>query len=372
MNPETQFCHNPECPARGLVGQDTISIHSRTERRYRCLRCGKTFAATTGTPLYRLKHTLDVVTLVLTLLTHGCPTQAIVAAFGFDERTIAAWLERAGQHAKQVHHHLVALQPIDIQHVQADELWVKRQGGRLWQAMALAVPSRFWLGGVISPHRDGKLLIALVKQVRAAARDAAIVVCVDGLASYVTCFTKVFRRRVPQARGRPRLEVEEGLLLGQVIKRRCKRAVTSVTRRVVLGSEQAISSVLRATGTGTCINTAYIERLNATFRSKLALLVRRSRTLARRQELLEAGMWLVGVSYNFCWLHHSLRVRGEQATGSRWRKRTPAMAAGVTDHRWTLRELMCYQVPPPPWVAPKRRGRPHKQPVPHAPTATTL
>ncbi|MDP9382892.1 MAG: hypothetical protein M3Q29_22690 [Chloroflexota bacterium] len=107
------------------------------------------------------------------------------------------------------------------------------------------------------------------------------------------------------------------------------------------------------------INTAYIERLNATLRARLVGLVRRTGCLARRQELLEAGMWLVGGVYNFSTPHHSLRAQTD--SGHKWVERTPAMAAGLTDHVWTIRELMRYQVPLPEWVAPKRRGRPPKQ-----------
>jgi transposase-like protein len=362
MNPLEQFCHNLECPARGQVGQGNITIHSRNEQRYRCTVCGKTFAATTGTPCYRLRIAIDVVTLVLTLLTHGCPTQAIVAAFGLDERTVSAWLHRAGQHAQQVHVHLVQQRQVDLQHVQADELWVKLVGRRVWQAMAMAVPSRLWLGGVISSPRDRHLIMRLVQQVRACAGTLAILVCVDGLASYVTAFQRSFRHRVATGKpGRPRLEPEPGLLIGQVIKQYAQRRVLAVKRGVVQGTASMIATVLAATHSGNDINTAYIERLNATFRSALAPLVRRGRAIAHTDALINAGMWLVGVSYNFCWYHDSLRQRAPDGAPRKWDERTPAMAAGLTDHRWTMRDLLQYRVPPPPWMPPKRRGRPPKQ-----------
>src|SRR3712207_3031079 len=87
IDPQQQFCYNPGCPARGQVGQGNIGVHSQVEQRYVCHTCGRTFAATTGTAFYRLHSALDPVTVVLTLLSHGCPPQAIVAAFGLDERT---------------------------------------------------------------------------------------------------------------------------------------------------------------------------------------------------------------------------------------------------------------------------------------------
>jgi transposase-like protein len=367
MNPQTQFCHNPVCWARGQMGQGNIVVHSHVEQRYRGQTCGHTCSATTGTPFYRVHTAADVVTIVLTLLCHGCPIHAIVAAFGLDERTVAAWVTRAGRHCQQVHQHVVQQGPVDLQHVQADELWVKLVGRRVWMAMALAVPSRLWLGGCVSPQRDRVLITTLVQMVRSCARSRAILGCGDGLASYVTAFRRVCRYPVRTGgRGRPRLVLEPGLLRGQVVKRYARRRVVSVEQRVVRGTVEAIAAVLAATGSGPGINTADIERLNATFRSALTPLVRRGRAIAHTEASLSDGMWLVGCAYNFCWLHVRLRVAAPARACWKWQERTPAMAAGLTNHRWTMRELLRSQVPLSPWVAAKRRGRPPKQPRPPA------
>lgn len=366
MDPQTQFCPNEACRDKGRRGAGNIRIHARAEQRYRCTTCGRTFAATRGTPYFRLRTAAELVTLVVTLLAHGCPLQAIVAAFGVDERTVATWWERAGEHCQRLHAHLVQAEQVDLGHVQADELWVKLAGQRVWQAMALAAPSRLWLGGVISAHRDRVLIRTLLEQVRRCARRLAVLVCVDGLASYVRAVRTVFRERVLTGRrGRPRLVQPAGLLLAQVVKHTRKRRLVDVTRRVVVGTQGAVEQVLAATGTGTQIHTAYIERLNATFRACLAPLARRTRCLLHRPALLTAAMYLVGMAYNFCWPHESLRQ--PTATGPAL-QRTPAMAAGLTDHCWTLRDLLTYQIPPALWVPPKRRGRPPK-PRPVAVTA---
>jgi transposase-like protein len=220
MHPHAPFCHHTPCPARGQRGPGNMRVHSQTEQRSRCISCGQTFAATKGTPFYQLRTAADVVTLVLTLLSHGCPIQASVVAFGFDERTVAAWLSCAGQHGQQVHPPLVQQGQLDLPHVQADERWVKRVGRRVWMALALAVPARLWLGGVLSPHRDMQLSPTLVQMVRACARPLAIMVCVEGLASYVTAGLRVFRHPVRTGRrGRPRLVVEHGWLVGQGVTR---------------------------------------------------------------------------------------------------------------------------------------------------------
>jgi transposase-like protein len=135
LNPQTQFCHNPACRARGLMGQGNIVVHSHGEQRYRCQTCGHTFAATTGTPFDRVHTAADVVTIVLPWLGHGCPIPAIVAALGLDERTVAAWMPRAGRHGQQVHQHVVLQGQVDLQHVQADALWMKLVGRRVWMAI---------------------------------------------------------------------------------------------------------------------------------------------------------------------------------------------------------------------------------------------
>jgi predicted site-specific integrase-resolvase len=96
-------------------------------------------------------------------------------------------------------------------------------------------------------------------------------------------------------------------------------------------------------------NTAYIERLNATFRQRLACLFRRTRHLARQSTTLQDSMYVLGCIYNFCDFHQSLRLRLSVGRhGFHWVQRTPALAAGLTDHRWTLQELFLDKTPPRP------------------------
>ena len=346
MDPLTQFCHNPVCPARGLSGQGNIRVHSRKDQRYRCLTCGQTFVATRGTPFYRLHKDPAVFVCVVTVLAYGCPTQAIVAAFGLDERTVADWQDKAGHQAQGVDHHFLSTSPVDLQHVQADEIYGKTVGGRCWLAMALAVPSRLWLGGVVRPVRDLRLIQRLVDLVRLAWKPGrSLLICVDGLASDVTAFWRAFRVKVPTGRrGRPPYRLPRGIRLGQVIKKHSGRRLVEVVRRVVWGRLGGIKEVLLRTQTGQQIKTSYMERLNATFRSRLAALVRRGRGLAHKVETLEWGMDLVGCVSNFCTEHRSLRVAvGEGPT--KWQGRTPAMAARWTDHVWSVQELLAFKPP---------------------------
>jgi transposase-like protein len=324
MDPHIVFCPNEACAARGQVGQGNIHVHSQKDRRYQCTVCGTTFAETKGTPFYRLRTAQETVTWVITLLAYGCPVQAIVAAFDLDERTVQGWQHRAGWHCQPVHAHLVE-QLRDLGQVQADELRVKRQGGIVWMALALQVSTRLWLGGVIAPQRT--LACALRRQGR---------------------------------RGRKRLQPWRGVSIAQVVKRYAGRRVVAVTRRIVQGRRAAVERLLRQTQDGGGIHTAYIERLNATFRARLGPLVRRSRALARHVPTLEHGLYLIGTVYNFCTAHRSLRLRCRgrpDHLGHRWHEHTPAMAAGITDHSWRVLDLLSFHVPPPRWTPPPRRGR---------------
>jgi hypothetical protein len=120
------------------------------------------------------------VVLVVTLLAYGCPVQAIVAAFGFDERTVAAWWARYGRQGQAVHEYVVE-QPRDLGQVQADELRVKKQGGIVWMALAIMVQTRLWLGGEVSAQRDLPLIRRLIERVRRCATRRPLLVCTDGL-----------------------------------------------------------------------------------------------------------------------------------------------------------------------------------------------
>jgi len=361
MDPQTVFCHNPACPARGQVGKGNIGVHSQKDRRYICHVCNTTFAASKGTAFYRLRKSKELVVIVITLLAHGCPVQAIVAAFGLDERTVISWNERAGRHCEQVHQHLVQ-KPRDLGQVQGDEIRVKIQGAIVWMAMAIQVSTRLWLGGEVSTSRDTALITALMQKVRACALCRPLLFCMDGCQAYIGAIRTVFREAIRTGkRGRPRLRPWDGILMAQVVKQYARKRVIDVQRRVVQGTAAQVQALVQHTQGGGTINTAYIERLNATFRARIFALVRRGRALARQMPTLHTSMYLVGTVYNFCTDHSSLRVAISLPGGRRWWvSRTPAIAAGLTDHRWTVEELLSFRVPLPRWTPPKRRGRPSK------------
>src|SRR5262249_41764494 len=177
-----------------------------------------------------------------------------------------------------------------------------------------------------------------------------LLVCPDGLVSYIRAIRETLRDPIHTGKGgRPRLRPWRHVFIAHVVKRYERRRVVATERRMIDGTPARVEPLRRRSQGGGVRQTGYMERLNATSRDGLAPLARRCRALARHPLTLHEGMFLVGTVYNFCTPHASL---------SSTQKTTPAMAAGVTDHCWTMHELLSFHVPLPRWAPPKRRGGP--------------
>jgi transposase-like protein/IS1 family transposase len=357
MNPHQICCPIADCPARGQLDKGNIKIHDRKKRRYRCVVCSHAFSETKGTPFYRLHKERELFTLIVKLLARGCPRQAIVFAFGLDERTVADWEARAGLQCQKVQEHLVE-QGRELGEVQCDELRVKcRRASVVWMAFAIQVATRLWLGGAVAQQRDEGLIRRLLEQVKRCALCRPMLFCTDGLKTYVSAIREVFREADRASeRGRPRLLPWPQIYIVQVVKQYAGGWVLGVQRRIVQGTAEQIEAARHKASAGGVFNTAFIERINATFRGHVAALCRRTRALALRSQTLHQAMYLTGAIYNFCAEHASLRLPG-LIGGHKYLGRTPAMAAGITDHCWTVEELLSHRVPLPRWEPPKKRGR---------------
>ena len=319
-----------------------------------------------------LRTPTEVIVIVVTLLTYGCPVQAIVHAYGLDERTVADWRDRAGKQCQRVQEALVHQEGLDLVHVQADEIRVKGSGMIAWMGLAMMVSTRLWLAGVVSQTRDHHLADRLLCHVRACSLPArALLVATDGWKAYPESIKRAFRDKVKVTlgRGRTRLRLWTQLCIVTVIKRAEKRHVVEVTRRLSWGSENQANELLTQSAGGSVWNTAFIERLNGTFRERFAVLTRKCRHAAHRLTAVETGMYLIGCTYNFCVVHQQLSQAGKLST--------PAMAAGLTDHLWSIEEVLTFKVAPAVWMPPKRaykrkdptvpkrpRGRPRIHPLP--------
>ena len=309
-----------------------------------------------------LRKPKELIVIVVTRFSYGCPTQAIVHAFDLDERTVASWRDRAGKHCQQIHQAVVQGGQLDLIHVQADEIRVKGCRMITWMGLALMVSTRLWLGGVVQVTRDRRLADRLLTQVRACCQPiSALLVCTDGWSAYPGSIRRAFREKVKKTAGRGRacLQAWPEVCIATVIKRTQKKRVVAVLRRMTQGTLEQAQRLLAQSLGGNTLNTAFIERLNGTMRERLASLTRKCRHAAHRLEALETGMYLLGCTYNFCWPHHELSKPTHLGGPT-----TPAMAAGLTDHVWSVWELLSSRIAPQPWSAPKRRGRPKKRTSP--------
>lgn len=331
LDPTVTCC--PSCQK-----DESIGVHSHKERRYICHQCGKTFAETKGTVFYGLHYPIWVVVLISTLLAHGCPVVAIVAAFALDERTVLRWLDKAGLHGKVVQEQIVCQGQIELGQMQLDELCVTAQGGKIWVATAMSVFSRLFVWGDVSTTRDKGMIERVLVKVKQAASSTtrAVLFAVDGFAAYPKAIRNIFHTKCYTGRqGRPRHLPWPNLHIVQVIKSRSGKTLKEVTRKLVYGNLQQAYEIIHQTQVGLGqINTAFIERLNGTFRSRMPSFARRTRHAARTPTRLEREMFWSGAVYNFCTVHST--VQG-----------TPAMAAGLTETVWSVEQLLRLKLPNP-------------------------
>lgn len=173
----------------------------------------------------------------------------------------------------------------------------------------------------------------------------------DKLPAYVAALVANYSTPEPppikRGRGRPRqvprrvLDAE--LLDAQVDKRREQGRVVEVRRRIIFGAREIITEVL----SGRQINTAYVERDNLTSRQSNGRLVRKTLSHSKKSHFLGRHLELEDAVFNFVRPHQALRLALPPPTaGRKWQQRTPAMAAELTDHVWSLEELLSYRVPP--------------------------
>jgi transposase-like protein len=359
MNASETFCPNEVCIARGKIGQGNIVIHGRKRPRYKCKTCGRTFSAKEGTMFAGLRKPTALIVIVVTLLAYGCPVQAIVHAFELDERTVANWRDRAGSHCEKVHKDKIEQGKLDMIHVQVDEIWVKARGSIAWMGLAIIVPTRLWVAGAVSQTRDRKLADQVLQQVRRCSKTLCnLLICTDGWSPYPNSIRRAFREKIKRAgkRGRCALEVWQDLHVGTVIKHTVNKHLKEVIRKMSHGSLEKATELLKVSNGGILLNTSFIERFNGTVRERLASMTRKCRHASSKLFAFHTGMYLIGCSYNFCWFHQELSKSIEK--GGLGMPCTPAMASGLTDHQWSLFELLSYKVAPPPSPILKRRGRP--------------
>jgi transposase-like protein len=340
MNPQTQFCPNSECNASGKDGH--IGIHSRAEKRYRCHRCKRTFSESYGTAMYGLKHCHQLFVTVVSLLAYGCPVQAIVATYHLDERTVWSWLERAGKQCQSVHEGELGGAALELHQIQADELKIKTFVGVIWMGLVMMVGTRLWLGGAVSQRRGKNLLRRVFEFAARFGREGDLLIGVDGFNIYLHVIPEVFQKSwnwlEAQGQGWTTAVV-------QTLKQKGNKR-GRIDREIAWGEPAFIRRLIGQSQGKGWINSAYIERLNATFRAHMSCLTRDGRAILRQEAKLEAWMWLVGTVYNWATYHQSLSIELTVSKRKRyWLKRSPAIASQLTEHLWTVEEILTWKRP---------------------------
>ena len=382
VDTSAHFCPNPDCAYRGWVGWGNLRANGHPSgsswRQLYCTRCEGYFQETQGTPLHGTRVAPDLLVWAVGALAEGLGIRAVARVFEVDPNTVLQWLVAVAEHAAAFSRYF--LHDVRVTQVQLDELFALLSAvktGEVSEAVAITRLSRapHWVWAAIDPVT--KLLLTLDVGDRTLAMAQRVVHqvvqvlapgCVplfltDGFKEYTTALLTHYgqwvqpaRRRAPGPVPKPRWMPLPGLLYAQVVKTVRRRRLVDVQHRVIFGTLGAVQQVLAAHGWQ--IQTAFIERLNLTIRQHVAAVGRRVSTLCKGEDGVRQQLTLYHVYYNFCLPHASVRQPLPQplpthGTGSakRWQPQTPAMAAGLTDHIWTLREVLLFRVPP--WPQPQ-------------------
>jgi IS1 family transposase len=375
------FCPNPDCVYRGWMGWGNIRAnghpHGGHWRQLLCIVCRGYFLETLGMLFHGKRVAPELIVRVIACLAEGLGIRGTARVFEVDPNTVLQWLVEAAEQLRAFSQHF--LHDIRVRQVQLDELFALLsavQDGEVSTADAIVRLERTpqWVWAAMDPESKlllvfdvGERTLALAQRfvhhiVQVLAPDCAPLFVTDGFRAYLTAllthygqWVQLPRRQAAGPAPKPRWMPQPQLLYAQVVKTVRRRRLVRVTHRVVFGTLEAVQQVLAACGWQ--INTAFIERVNLSMRQHVAAVGRRVTTLCKGEQGLHQQLALYHTYYNFCLPHASVRQRLPQplptnghGSAKRWQSRTPAMAAGLTDHVWTLREVLLFRVPP--WPQP--------------------
>jgi IS1 family transposase len=373
------FCPHPESDYRGWLGLNNLRANGHPSggpwRQFHCLGCNGFFPEHHGTLFHGKQAAVELIVRVLACLAEGLGIRGTARVFEVDANTVLQWLVEAAEQLRAFSAYFLC--DVHVGQLQLDELYaVLRQvkSGECSEVEALKRLERspYWVWTAMDP--ESKLLLVIevgprtlrmaqrvVHQVVQMLAPSCIPLCLtDGLKDYGTAFLTHFgywtqpeRRQDKGPWPKPRWMPLPELLYAQVVKSYRRRRLVGVNYRVVFGTMDRIQQVLLARGRK--INTAFIERLNLDLRQRVAAVGRRVNTLCQGADRLQQQLVLFQTYHNFVLPHTSLRQalvipKATNGTGSArvWRPCTPAMVAGLTDHVWSLKEVLMFRVPPWP------------------------
>jgi len=376
MHWETLYCPNPVCPFYGVRFRESRLVKNGTTRGQRqalCRACRSSVALTYGTPYFDLEHDPALFELAIRALAEGNSLRATARIIQVDKDTVCTWLDRAAYHCRLVM--LSLWQQLPVRECQLDELWsfvhtkdehlpwaktYRDTYGDAWVWVALAPEWRLVVAFVVGKRTQAEANL-LLERVAYVTTDLIPFFTSDQLPEYRTALLHVYGKWYqPPRRGtrgpppHPRRVPHKELRYAQVVKTRERGHVVAVDHKVVFGDAERIAALLAMLPTSATINTSFVEREHLAFRQHNRRLTRKTNGFSKELPWLEKQLWLSLAYTHLALPHDSLsqelpRVEPTRGTGSprRWQPRTPAMAAGLTDHVWTTDELLSYRAPAP-------------------------
>ena len=339
------YCDNPACHYF-QVRDETLHALVRDGVRgkhepipwLRCQACGHRFSQRRHTAMRALKTPSHRVDEVITALGEGVDQAAATRIFRHHPTTIARWLTRFATLDAPLHDRFFAR--IIARYIQLDELKAKtRRVAEVWVWIALDVSTKLILSFQVG-DRSQTRAYALIHEVANRLPPGCIpIFSSDGLRMYFYALTAHFGHWMPPAEGQrvPRWHVDPRLLFAQLIKVKSGYRLKFLKTVLRCGSRDAYRAALQALGFSGLVETAFVERLNLTLRELVAPLSRRTWSIADSPLTLTRHLQLGRVYYHFCRTHQSLSIPLKHG---RYRKRTPAMAAGVLHRPLRARELL--------------------------------
>jgi len=305
-------------------------------------------------------------------LAEGVSIRATARLMECDKDTVCHWLPRVGQHCQDVRQYF--FRQLHLTECQVDELWtfvfkkekhltiLEKLAGRygdtwIWTAfdpVHKLVP--MWRVGKRTSEDAKRFILALKGTL-----DAHIPFFTsDDLPQYAEALLEVYgewytparrgtRGRLPAVHKRPPADLRYAV----VVKEREDNRLVQVTTRLVYGTEKQLNLFLKNSPVSTTINTYGVERNNLTIRQDSRRLGRKVNAFSKKRTYLKHQLELAFAYYHFCCPHRGLRSRlpepiptNGKGSPKKWKPMKPAMAAGLTDHAWTIDELLSFRVPP--------------------------
>lgn len=376
MKTDTCYCHNRRCRVYGKAGISSRLVFRDWHNgapRLQCTLCDHLVSARADTAYAGIRTEEATYQSGAQHLAEGTSIRATAGLLDLDKDTVCHWLPRLGKHCKRMLSYF--FRNLHLSECQLDELWTfilkkedqltpldKLQGiyGDAWVWIAFSpvnkqVPA--WVVGKRTLPNARKLVFRL----KLASDGQIPFFTSDEPPRYADALLDVYGvLETPPRQGKrgrpplPRKYPPPDLCYAVMVKEREHGRVVSVTTRIVYGTKQQISAALKTSPVSKTINTYGVERNNLTIRQYSRRMGRKVNAFSKERTYLEYQLTLAFAYYHFVRPHRGLRQRlpkpmptkGPRASCKKWKPVTPAMAAGLTDHVWSMDELLSFRVPP--------------------------